>query len=790
MPRAARFAALISGLLLSSATALAAPSWNHDVFNPPLVNPSPSDQGTNRGATMPDGAGGMFVAFTVASGGFQQIWLTRLTSTGAYFGAWANLVISASVGEGIVRLFPDGSGGVYAVWQDYRNARTDVFVQRVTGAGSVPGGWPAGGLNVSGGTVEHATFSACPDTTGGLFVVYDYLFGAGDVDLYAAHVAGNGTFTTATINANGNIQQHPAISADGAGGFYVAFEDKTSGNFDIKASRFNAGMVAYFTNKIIADPNDDQQFPQIVTTGIGAYVYWVDCRFGTYCQVLYDYVTSSGNVGYDFGFSLYNNPNHSQAQLSLFPDNTGGYYVAWVEDRAPNVGLYLKHFLQSSTPYSGWPAGGVFVAPGFVDQTWEVGLATDSNNGALITWADGTTTGALLGAHYDAFGNAKPLTNSGGGRLLVQDGVAPFGVTLIPDTKNGAFATFEDFHLGHGQLCAQHIDPYMVLGDASPVSAGIKDIKADQGGHVRVTWNPSWFDNSIDYGIGSYWVWRQAPITLAEAAKRSGSSALFRPASAPGANYAWEFLAQQPANQSAQYSYVAPTTTDSITGHNPYTVFMVEAHASEDSRAFWQSAPDSGYSVDNLAPSTPAPFLGTYAAGNTSMNWGPNGESDLYGYRLYRGTTVGFTPNPGNRIATVSSTAYLDPAVPPSIYKLTAVDVHGNESLPATLVPSGVTGVDPDLPRELSFALASANPSRGEASFRLALPRATGVTLAIYDIGGRQVRVVSDGAWPAGVHTLAWNGRGASGEPAPSGIYLARLRAENREFVRRIVLAR
>ena len=790
MPRFPRLAAFVLAFLSAATTALATTSWNHDVTNPPTVGLSANNQGTNRGATMPDGAGGMFVAYTGESGGFQILYLTRLTSTGAYSGAWSNLALTTPNSQGLVRLYPDGSGGVYVVWQDYRNSRTDVFVQRVTGAGAIVGGWPANGLNVSNGTVEHATFSACADTTGGLFVVYDYLFGAGDVDLYCAHVAGNGTFTTGTVNANGNIQQHPAVSADGSGGFYVAFEDFTAGNFDIKASRYDATMAPYFQNKIICDAPADQQNPQIVTTANAAYVFWVDCRFGPYCQVLYDYVLSNGTPGYDLGFNLFNNPGHSQSQLSLWPDKSGGYYVTWVDDRATNPGLYCQHFLLASTTYSGWPAGGIFLAPGVLSQSWEVGLAVDSNNGALVTWTDGTPSEALLGAHYDAFGIAKPLTNPGSGRLLVQDGNTPQGSTLIPDTKNGAFITFFDYHNGHAQLFAQHFDPYMVLGDATPVSAGIKDIKADQGGHVRLTWNASWLDNPLDYGIGSYWVWRQAPLTVANAAKRAGSTAIFQPASTPAVNYAWEFLAQQPANQSAQYSYVAPTTTDSINGHNPYTVFMVEAHAASDSRAFWQSAPDSGYSVDNLAPGMPVPFLGTYAGGNTSMNWGPNGESDLYGYRLYRGTTLGFTPTPGNRIASPTGTAYVDLGAPPSIYKLTAIDVHGNESLPATLVPSGVTAVDGDLPRELAFALASANPSRGSATFRLALPRAASVTLAIYDVSGRQVREVTRAAYAAGTRTLTWDGRDASGDRAPSGIYLARMRAENREFVARIVLAR
>ena len=781
-------------LLLAAAPRASLASWGHDVANPTTVCPGPNDNTTPGYSMLADGAGGFYVAFSSAIYGVSsQLMLERITSTGAVAGGWPAGGVALSTaslnGGQAARLFPDGTGGLYAVWLDYRNSRTDVFAQRLTGAGAIQAGWPVGGLNVSTDAVEHFNFSACSDGATGLFIAYGYQFSLVDHDLYATHLLANGTFSTAALNTNPQIQQDPVISPDGSGGFYMAYEDNAAGNYDIKAARVNSSLALLFNGRIITDAPGDQQSPQIVTSGAGAYVYYTDCRFGSYCQVLYDYVQAGGQVGYDLGFSLYSSTD-SQGLLSLTPDNSGGYFVTWLDARPSAPGVYLTHMISASTPYSGWPAGGLNVAAGPIYVSWIVGVTPDANNGAFIVWSGGyTPSGAIFGAHYDAFGTAKPLTSLSG-RLLYQSTGVGQGMGLTPDAQGGAFMTFYSYALGRGQIYAQHLDPYMTLGDASPSSAGIKDIKADQGGHVRVTWNPSWLDNSQDYGVGSYWIWRQAPITLAQKAARSHSAALFRPATDAGASYAWEFLAQQPANQSAQYSYVAPTTTDSITGHNPYTVFMVEAHAASDSRAYWQSAPDSGYSVDNLAPVTPAPFLGTYAAGNTTMNWGPNAESDLYGYRLYRGSTLGFTPTPGNLVAALSSTAYFDPGVPPSVYKLTAIDVHGNESPPATLVPQGVTAVDLDLPRELSFALASANPSRGAASLRLALPRGTSVSLAIYDVSGRRVRTLADGALAAGVHTLAWDGRDAAGEPAPSGVYLARMSAEGRTFVARIVRAR
>ena len=57
---------------------------------------------------------------------------------------------------------------------------------------------------------------------------------------------------------------------------------------------------------------------------------------------------------------------------------------------------------------------------------------------------------------------------------------------------------------------------------------------------------------------------------------------------------------------------------------------MVEARATTAlSSPRWFSAPDSGYSVDNLPPAVPAPFTGQYVAGTASLHWNRNLEADL-----------------------------------------------------------------------------------------------------------------------------------------------------------------
>jgi|GEM_PF-4508622 len=62
------------------------------------------------------------------------------------------------------------------------------------------------------------------------------------------------------------------------------------------------------------------------------------------------------------------------------------------------------------------------------------------------------------------------------------------------------------------------------------------------------------------------------------------------------------------------------------------------------------------------------------------------------------------------------------------------------------------------------------------------------VTLAVYDVLGRQVRKLVDGFASAGQYDIAWDATDAHGEPVPSGIYFYRLIAGDFNETRKMVL--
>ena len=98
-----------------------------------------------------------------------------------------------------------------------------------------------------------------------------------------------------------------------------------------------------------------------------------------------------------------------------------------------------------------------------------------------------------------------------------------------------------------------------------------------------------------------------------------------------------------------------------------------------------------------------------------------------------------------------------------------------------------VTGVESAAPRTTALAVPWPNPSREATTLEFGLARAGLVELAIYGIDGRRVKVLAQGEREAGEYRLSWDGSDERGRTAAPGVYYARLRADGREFTKKLV---
>jgi hypothetical protein len=86
-----------------------------------------------------------------------------------------------------------------------------------------------------------------------------------------------------------------------------------------------------------------------------------------------------------------------------------------------------------------------------------------------------------------------------------------------------------------------------------------------------------------------------------------------------------------------------------------------------------------------------------------------------------------------------------------------------------------------------AFALSAPfpNPARAAAEFRYTLDAAADISLALYDVLGREVEVLERGTRPAGTHTVRWRA-----SALPPGLYVLRLTDGERVATRKLVVVR
>ena len=81
------------------------------------------------------------------------------------------------------------------------------------------------------------------------------------------------------------------------------------------------------------------------------------------------------------------------------------------------------------------------------------------------------------------------------------------------------------------------------------------------------------------------------------------------------------------------------------------------------------------------------------------------------------------------------------------------------------------------------------NPFNPRTELRFSLTDPAAVRLEVFDLGGRRVRTLVDGAlYGAGTHGVTWLGRDDGGRALASGIYFARLSADGRVETRKLTL--
>jgi hypothetical protein len=82
-----------------------------------------------------------------------------------------------------------------------------------------------------------------------------------------------------------------------------------------------------------------------------------------------------------------------------------------------------------------------------------------------------------------------------------------------------------------------------------------------------------------------------------------------------------------------------------------------------------------------------------------------------------------------------------------------------------------------DLPEVTSLQGVYPNPFNPQMSVSFPLAQPARVNLAVFDLAGSQVAVITDRMFGSGSHSVPWNGRDASGQGVSSGVYVVQMEA-------------
>ncbi len=167
----------------------------------------------------------------------------------------------------------------------------------------------------------------------------------------------------------------------------------------------------------------------------------------------------------------------------------------------------------------------------------------------------------------------------------------------------------------------------------------------------------------------------------------------------------------------------------------------------------------------------------TVDAGESYMvSWDPvNGASsyELYenGIKLYEGGGT--------------DTAVIHTEENNYYYTLAVCNVCGcsdtsNSLVVTVLGPTVVEGINsPSLPRESALSQNYPNPFNPETRIEFSLPRASHVTIEVYNTLGQKVRSLVSGRLSAGYKAVTWDSKDDRGVKVSSGIYLYRIVADD-----------
>jgi hypothetical protein len=410
-----------------------------------------------------DGAGGLVVVWPRGASNPVELVAQRLDHRAApQWGAGA-IACDAPGGHLYPVVAPDGRGGVFAFWSDWRDTTgPDVYAQRVAPDGSVQ--WPAPGVPVCIADQPQRIIAAAPDGQGGVLVAWedsrDQLRGSSQ-DVYAQRLDPSGGplwGSDGLMIATGSAHQsRPRLLPTGDGGAYIAWGandevwiQKLGGEGTPRWSapvRVGVGDAGYLvrllpdgrggalvgmsssrlqrvsgTGALLLGPDGALPAPgSTLDTGVedgSGGAYWLLRTPDRNSHVIH--VDSLGTPSWSSpvtlgtGFVRY-------GAATLISDGAGGAIATWIDTRSGGPQVYATRI--DGSGQEPWGEHGLAAHVGTARKDL-VGSVTDGAHGAIVVWNDHDAL-EIRAQRIDAVGSIQPFVPE-----------SPQAVTVAQPTPN------------------------------------------------------------------------------------------------------------------------------------------------------------------------------------------------------------------------------------------------------------------------------------------------------------------------------------------------------------------
>jgi len=390
--------------------------WNNNTAVNNVVSNRIGDE--DEPVAVSDGANGSIIFFNDFSNSYD-FYAQKITSAGTVaWGTTANpvLICQTTADKFELAAIPDGNGGAFLVWSDYRHDPKigEIYAQRINSAGVAQ--WGANGKRItSSGTQDDATPILCTDGAGGVIVSWNWDNGTSDIQSFAQRLNGTGD---AQWPANGRqvctapgFRGGNALVPDGNNGALIFFIDTRN---DIN------GLDYAFLNNINLDLTNADIYGQRLN-GNGDRL-WTNNGIGI--------ITANGNQFLS---------NFSNATGGI-PDGAGGAIITFGDERNDDgSGTNLDIFAQriNANGASLWASNGVPVSILAGIQYLTDGVS-DGAGGIVLSIAD-VSENKLYAQRITAAGNALWTLN---GILLTNAAEDVYDAAMVTDGSGNTIFTY------------------------------------------------------------------------------------------------------------------------------------------------------------------------------------------------------------------------------------------------------------------------------------------------------------------------------------------------------------